>query len=111
MNEALEQLKSIYAKFRNLKTSYGKDSIKPHHDWQIILYTTSIFLFLGAIMAFYFYWQIDAGKLFFLSENNALREVKLDTRLLKITTDDVYVRENSFLNIRQNKSTPPEPSI
>lgn len=111
MSEALKELKDLLKKFSFKKSSYGKEIISPHRDWRIILSTTFVIIVLGAICGLYLYRQVDQGKLFFLSENKQVKEVKLDTKVLEITIDDLKARESLFNKVKDEKVVPPEPSV
>src|SRR4051812_4634952 len=110
MSDLLQKIKNLTYKVRMFKTSYGRDIINPERDWKIILLSSFILLCLGAISAYYFYIEVDSGKFFIITRENAEKEFKLDTNLLKKTIEDINLRQTTYNKVNDSRVVPKEPS-
>ena len=110
MKGLLQKIKDWYAKIRVKKESYKISGIKPVHDWRIILISTQIIIIILAIVAFYFFTQIEAGKFFVVKEKKTEKDIKIDDTLLKKTVDDINSRKTTFDEIK-NGGVPADPSL
>ena len=110
MKDLLQKVKVWYDKTRMAKISYKKYGMRPSHDWRVILVATFVLLCAVSIVAFYFYIQINEGKLFVVTQNKTEKEIELNVDLLKKTIDDLNLRENTLIKIKQNRVVPVEPS-
>ncbi len=111
MTGLLQKLKNWRDKIKTTKMSYKVSGIRPVHDWRVLLITTQIILVLLAALAFYFYIQIDEGKLFLVPEGKTEKELKIDNVLLKKAVDDINLRETTLSGIKQSKDIPSDPSL
>ncbi len=102
MSNLLQKIKSLFGKLKNKKVSYDRGGINPNRQWKIILSTTFIILCFLALIAFYFYSQIDKGNLFTVTSDSAQSEIKIDGSLLKKTVDDINARQAMNYNVRND---------
>jgi hypothetical protein len=109
MADLQNKIKSWFAQLKTKGVSYKKHSINPTHEWRIVLVTTFILLCTGALLSFYFYTEVDQGKIFVVEKDNTGQEVKIDTNLLQKTVDDINARQDSLKKLSAN-GVPPEPS-
>ena len=110
MSGLLQKIKTWYAKIRIKRESYVVSGIKPIRDWRILLISTLVIVVVMAIFAFYFYVQIDKGKLFVVKVSKTQNDTKINEVLLKKTVNDINSRKASLNEIR-NKNAPEDPSI
>ena len=96
---------------QKIKTWHGKEHIYPGYDWQVLLFSESLLVFILAIFAFYFYIQIYQGKIFNPSDDGKTSQVSIDKNLLEKTVSDVKSREARFNEIKENKLNFPDPSL
>ena len=94
-----------------LRSSYSGEGIKPERDWRILLTFGFFSLIITMLFSFYFYKQISAGKLFTIEQDITKKEVKINSAMFKKVIDDVRLREETLLEIKQNKSIPPNPAL
>jgi len=111
MKEFFHKIKGLYLKLKIKQVSYERASIRPSHDWHILLVSATCLLFIFAGISLYFYKQIDSGNFFTVEDESIEKQVKIDDILLKKTIDEISDRETNRSNIRQNKNIPPDPSI
>jgi len=112
MSNLLQNIKKWYGNIKMATTSYKVSGIRPLHDWKIIIITTIIFLLFMAGFAFYFYIQIDGGKLFIIDGSQMDKKLKIDNKLFKKVVDDINLKKSRFEEIKNNNVTPPaDPSI
>ena len=110
MKSLLQKIKGWFEKIKIKSNSYKKIGISPLRDWKIILTTTFIVICFIVVGSYYFYTQINAGSLFMVSENIDGKEVQLNEFLLKKIVGEINARADYLTNLRQNKTTPIEPS-
>ena len=111
MSKFFQKIKALYDKIKTRKESYSRDSIKPVHDWNILLIVSFTLLLVLAITASYFYQQINQGKLFTTEVNDKQVEVAINNNLLKKIVDEIRERQSSMNSIKQNKGIPSDPSL
>ena len=111
MKDYLQKIKIWFNKLKAGRVSYDKGGLKPLRDWRIILITTSIIIFILAIFAFYFYIQIESGKLFVSTNEVSDTQLKINDSLLKKTVDELNTRESSTAQIKSGQITAPDPSL
>ena len=111
MSQLLQKIKALYGKMHVTHISYEKHGMNPRHDWNIILFASCLALLFETIFAFYFYTEINQGRLFIVTENNLDREIKINDNLLEKIVNEIKLRQKSLEAIRQNKSVPPDPSL
>ena len=110
-------MRNLIAKMKRLfggkvkPISYDKPSIKPIHDWRVIFFATLLIILVIGGISFYFYRQVSQGKLYIVDISESGNEVKINNSLLKKTVDEINLREASQVKIKQQKITPPDPSI
>ena len=93
------------------RISYEERGMRPLRDWDILLVTSCLTLLFIALFAFYFYGQINQGKLFIVTQNDVDREVKINANLLQKITNEIKLRETTLQSIKQNKAIPSDPSL
>ena len=111
MSDLFQKVKLWYSLVKMSHTSYARVGIHPSNDWRILLIITSIILFLGAFVAFYFYTQISQEKLFATNKDSAISEVIINKDLLEKTVGEINLREASSEAIKQGKISQPDPSL
>ena len=111
MSKLLQKFKSWYNGLRKTKSLYEKKGIKPYKDWIIMLTSTQVIIIVFALLAYYFYIQIDKGNLFVVDKTTSENEIKINRVLLQKTVDDINFREQTTIETKESKSIPTDPSI
>ncbi|OHA93114.1 MAG: hypothetical protein A3G99_03000 [Candidatus Zambryskibacteria bacterium RIFCSPLOWO2_12_FULL_39_23] len=111
MSNFLNKIKNWYSWLTPKKISYEKKRVRPIYDWTIILITTIVVMLIMVSFALYFYLQISSGEFFNVTTSDAGNELKINTNLLNKTIDDLKAREVDLNKIKQNKTSPKDPSI
>ena len=111
MSSLLKKIKGLYSKLGITKISYERSGIRPKRDWNTLLILSCLILLLIALFAFYFYSQINQGKLFVVARDNTGREVKINDKLFQKIISEIKEREESLQSIKQNKGIPADPSL
>lgn len=111
MQKYIQQIKSWYEKQKLTKSNYEKKGLSPTRDWLVMLTFSQFLVIVLMILCYYFYTQIDAGKLFKVEKSNKENEIKINDVLLKKTVGDINQREkdNSYLSNRG--AIPTDPSF
>jgi hypothetical protein len=104
-------IKSWYEKFKTSGTSYKKSGMRPLKDWKIILISTQLIIIFLAVIAVYFYIQVDKGTFFAIPENGSKSELKINMSLFKKTVDDINSKSTLLNDIKAGKSIPADPSV
>lgn len=107
----LHKIKTFYRKLRPSPVAYAGGSIYPRRDWTIILSSVIVCLIILALVAVYFYVQIDRGVLFSKTSEDLSGGVNINSILLQKTVDAINVRETRLSNLKQNKTKTPDPSL
>jgi hypothetical protein len=112
MGKILSKIKNWYNGFFKSKASYERRVKKPVHDWGMILSITAFTLFLIAGLSFYFFTQLNQGKLFKTVKRSAEdKGLNIDAGLLKKTVTGIKEREARFNQVKQGTTTPSDPSV
>lgn len=96
---------------QKIKSWYDKEHIYPGRDWQVLLFAESFLVIILAIFAFYFYIQIDQGKIFSATGEEEISQTVVNKELLNQTISDINLRKENFTKIEQNKITTSDPSL
>ncbi len=110
MSEYLNKIKDWFSKFSKPKTVYSKGGVEPKKDWGIILTTMFFILVILALVAVYFYIQVDRGNLFSVSSEDVENEAKINKNLLDKTVHDINQRKSNFESVSAG-SVPSDPSL
>lgn len=109
MSHLQQQFKMWYDKIQSRQISYDKIGIRPTREWRMILITIFILLCFSAVATFYFYREVNQGKLFVVVNNDTETQVKINKTLLKKTVDEINAREASMNQINAGKVSLPDP--
>lgn len=110
MSDYLNKIKDWFSKFSKPKTVYSRDGVEPKKDWGIILTTTTFILVILALVAAYFYIQVDRGNLFSISSEDVENEAKINKNLLNKTVQDINQRKSNFESV-ESGVVPQDPSL
>ena len=112
MKDYLQKIKSIVGGLKKEKTSYERGGINPGRDWRILLSITFVILCILAILAVYFYIQIDRGRLFVVPEDSIEDKTKINMILLEKIVGEVKAREARSADIKEGRmAVPSDPSM
>jgi len=111
MKEVLKNITEWFGKVIAKKVSYTKEGINPTHDWYVILMSTFVLTCLGAGIAYYFYTQINQGKLFSSDKDVSAKAIIIDDSLLKKTIYEINERRINLSEFKQNRIIPENPSF
>jgi hypothetical protein len=111
MSEIISKIKKWFGRIRFKKITYIKKGIRPKHDWYIILVITFLLVCVSVGLAYYFYIQIDQGKLFPASDKTSIKSVVIDNVLLNKVIMEIDEREKNLNDFKENKVIPEDPSI
>lgn len=111
MSGLLQKIKHWYGSLKMTKTSYEKKGIKPAQDWTVILIASQIVILISVLSAIYLYIQIDSNRIFIVNDDKRESEVKIKMDLLEKVVDNIKLREQTNLQVRQSTNNPSDPSI
>jgi hypothetical protein len=110
MSDILSKTKKWFGKIRFKKITYIKIGIRPERDWYVILMSTIVLICILGGMAYYFYIQVDQGKLFPSDDTTSIKSVIINNDLLNKVIDEINEREKNLTDFKQNRVIPPDPS-
>ncbi len=111
MNDYINKIKELLHRLNKKEATYEREGVRPKRDWQIILFVFTISLLFLAAAAGYFYLQVSTGKIFSVSAQESLDEIKINKALLNKTIGDINERSKSFEVIKQGGEAPIDPSV
>ncbi len=111
MPEILKKIIKWFESIKIRKEVYTKGDISPKRDWYIILVTSFFLICLLAGFSYYFYTQVDGGRLFVSDKETTFKPLVIDDELLTKTVDEINNREKNLIEFNQNKVIPANPSI
>lgn len=111
MEDYINKAKVWLSSMKNKESSYEKEGIRPKRDWEIILSGATFALFIMALVAGYFYTQVNKGNLFQVASGDTENEIKINKTLLDKTINDINDRQKSFDAAKQGSNIPPDPSL
>lgn len=111
MSNFINNIKTWFDHAGKRESSYEKDGVRPKKDWEVILTIMTFLLIILAIVAGYFYTQVNQGKLFQVPPGDIENEVKINKTLLDKTIGDINERRKSFGAIGQGGTVPADPSL
>ncbi len=111
MSKIFQKIKYFYHKIRHKKESYEKSGTKPSRDWKMIIILAQTAVFILAGVAYYYYIQIEQGKLYLVKKGLGKNNIQINSILFKKTVDDFNSRMSTFSDITSGKGIPKDPSI
>lgn len=111
MQASIEKIKLSFKNLLSKKVSYKKKSIRPGKHWRILLLMTQVFVVLLGLLSFYYYNEINNGRLYVVEDEVLGGDVKINTELLKKVVDEMTSKEESLSEIIIGKFVPPDPSL
>lgn len=111
MSEIIQKIKNWYQNFSSSKISFERKGIKPTRDWNIVIFSSLVVLFICGGLAFYFYIKVDNGTFFGATVSEELAEIKINNKVLDKLIADINAREKNLIDIETNRQAPPNPSI
>ena len=111
MTEILKKFQNWFSKFTKSQISYNKKGIRPARDWKIILGLSQIIVIIFALLALYFYVEVDKGKFFEISQNKSDNYIEINTNLLNKTVKDINDRQTISSQLNSGSQFPDDPSL
>lgn len=111
MGNLLQKIKGYFRKGEVKHVSYIREGIHPRHDWTMAFLGFILCLCIIASISAYFYIQIDGGKLFTKTVEDAAGGTNINSKLLQKTVDDIKARETRLNDLKENKIKTPDPSL
>ncbi len=107
----MNKIKDWYKNLTTKKVSFERTGIKPTRDWNIVIFTSMITLFICGGMAFYFYIKVENGTFFSTYISEELQEVKINNNILNKLITDLNNRQRKLEEIQTAKKAPANPSL
>ncbi len=111
MSELISKIKNWYQTRGVSKISFERKGIKPTRDWNIVIFSAALLLFISGAIAFYFYIKVESGTFFSTTTAEDLKEVKINNKVLDKLIADINAREKKLSEIQTNKNFPANPSL
>lgn len=111
MPSFIVKTKNWYESLSGSHVSLEKRGLSPEHDWRVMLTVSFMVLVCLVAIAFYFYAEVDAGRMFRIVDDNETNETKVNNMLFKKMVDDLNLRSASLERIRNGQDIPPDPSL
>lgn len=111
MNDYINKIKNSFHGLGKKEATYEREGVMPKRDWQIILFVFTLSLIFMAGIAGYFYMQVSSGRIFGVTVQEGLNEIKINKTLLNKTIGDINERKKSFDVIKQGGEAPMDPSM
>lgn len=110
MDQYIKKIKLYFNGLIKKDHPYKQEGIRPSRDWKIIVISLAIILFATALMALYFYIQVNNGSLFKTPEDSSNVSVTIDQKALEKTIEKIDVKQATLDELLRNKTTLPDPS-
>jgi hypothetical protein len=104
----LEKIKNLLH-FKKQNVSYEKDDTRLFRDWRNMLIGEAILLCVAGGVAFYFYMQINQGKLFTVPPSASEAQLIINNSLLNRIVEEIYTNASSTEALKDAK-VPADPS-
>ncbi len=111
MSEIFNKIKNWYQNLTSAKISFERTGIKPTRDWNVVVFSAMLVLFISGGLAFYFYVKVENGTFFNEYVAEELKEVKINNSLLGKLITDINNRERKLEEIQTVKKSPANPSL
>ena len=111
MSDLLLKIKRLVPITSTKKNSYDRNRVRPARDWKIVLVSSSVAIALLAGLCTYFYFEIEAGRLFVVYKEGEESEVKINLDLLEKVAGEIDKRNSDFESVKNGKTIPSDPSL